>query len=118
MQITETERRDRLIKWLEDIYREVQQLLVNEHLFWELQKIVKENDNFKDASGLFTRWIADGFKNSSMIAVRRQVKLDKHFSPRLFGGNQKVPRTGFTRALYEPLRGKGKVCRPDGRTQL
>ena len=77
MQITETERRDRLITWLEDIYREVQQLLVNEHLFWELQKIVKENDNFKDASGLFTRWIADGFKNSLMIAVRRQVKLDK-----------------------------------------
>lgn len=72
--MTEAERRDRLIKWLEEIKREVEQLMVSEYLFWELQKIVSDNDNFKDASGLFTRWIADGFLQSSMMAIRRQVK--------------------------------------------
>ena len=74
--MTEEERRERLIKWLHDIKREVEHLLVSEYLFWELQKIVSENDKFRDASGLFTRWIADGFKQSSMMAVRRQVKLN------------------------------------------
>jgi len=75
--MTDEERRARLIKWLEEIYREVQQQLLNEFLFWELQKIVNENENFRDASGLFTRWVADGFKNSAMVAARRQIKLSK-----------------------------------------
>src|SRR5580698_7069294 len=72
--MTEAERRDRLIKWLDHIKREIEELLISEHLFWELQKIVTENDKFRDASGLFTRWIADGFRQSSMMAIRRQVK--------------------------------------------
>jgi hypothetical protein len=76
MLMTEKERRERLIKWLDDIKREVEQLLISEYLFWELQKIATENDNFRDASGLFSRWIADGFRQSSMMAVRRQVKLN------------------------------------------
>jgi len=75
MRMTETARRERLVKWLDEIKREIQQLLVSEYLFWELQKIVTENDEFRDASGLVTRWIADGFKQSSMMAVRRQIKL-------------------------------------------
>ena len=44
MQMTEAQRRERLIKWLEQIYRDVQQLLINDHLFWELQEIVRSND--------------------------------------------------------------------------
>jgi hypothetical protein len=77
MHMTEEERRARLIKWLEEIYREVQQQRINEFIFWELQKIVNENENFRGASGLFTRWMADGFKNSAVIAARRQIKFDK-----------------------------------------
>jgi hypothetical protein len=61
--MTEAERRDRLISWLEEIKRGVEQLKVSEYLFWELQEIVRQNDNFRDASGLFTRWIADGFSS-------------------------------------------------------
>jgi hypothetical protein len=74
--MTEAERRDRMIRWLDEIKREVEQILVSEYLFWELQKIVIENDKFRDVSGLFTRWIADGFRQSSMMAVRRQVKIN------------------------------------------
>jgi hypothetical protein len=75
--MTLEQRRNRLIKHLERIAAEVQQLLIGDHLFWELQKIVRENDMFRNASGLFTRWIAEGYAQSAVLGVRRQSKLNR-----------------------------------------
>ena len=75
--MTDAERLIRLIKWLETIYADVQQLLLDDHLFWEFQKIVEHNDEFLKASGLFTRFIATGYIRSAAIGVRRQAKSDK-----------------------------------------
>jgi hypothetical protein len=73
--VTETERRDRLIQWLKVIYGDVQHLMINDHLFWEFQEVVHNNDRFKSASGLFTQFIATSYTQSAAVGVRRQAKL-------------------------------------------
>ena len=73
--MTETERRDRLIQWLKVIYGDVQHLMINDHLFWEFQEVVHNNDRFKSASGLFTQFIATSYTQSAAVGVRRQAKL-------------------------------------------
>jgi hypothetical protein len=72
--MTEEEQRARLIQRLDKIYSQVQQLLVNDHIFWEFQRVVSENAHFLRASGLFTRWVADGYVHSAVIGLRRQIK--------------------------------------------
>jgi hypothetical protein len=72
--MTEAERRERVIKWLEQIFADVQRLLINDHIFWKLQEVVSANDEFLKASGLFTQWIAEGYSKSALISLRRQAK--------------------------------------------
>lgn len=72
--MTEVERRERLISWLETIYSDVQDLIVDDHLFWCLQGIVGANPRFKDTPGRFTQWIAASYVQSTAVGVRRQAK--------------------------------------------
>lgn len=74
--MNEEERRHRLIQWLETIFQDVQDLLLDDYIFWELQKVVETNANFKEASGLFTQWMASSFVQATAVGVRRQVKVD------------------------------------------
>lgn len=74
--MNEKERRDRLIQWLEIIFQDVQDLLLDDHIFWELQKVVEANPEFTEASGLFTQWIASSFVQATAVGVRRQAKVD------------------------------------------
>jgi hypothetical protein len=69
-----TERRARLIQWLEIIFNDVQDLLLDNHIFWELQEIVRKNPRFKEAPGLFTQWMASAFVQATAVGVRRQAK--------------------------------------------
>jgi hypothetical protein len=79
--MTEPERRRRLIQWLEAIYGDVQHMMVNDYLFWEFQKVVRANDNFKNASGLFTKFLAESYTQSAAVGIRRHAKLsDDGFS--------------------------------------
>jgi hypothetical protein len=73
--MNETERRNRLLQWLEIIYTDVQDLLLDDYLFWELQDIVAKNSEFRKAHGLFTQWMASSYIQSSAVGVRRQAKL-------------------------------------------
>jgi hypothetical protein len=70
----EGERRVRLVEWLGKIYSDVQDLLVADYVFWEFQKIVDDNPRFKEASGLFTEWMASNFINATAVGVRRHAK--------------------------------------------
>jgi hypothetical protein len=77
MQMILEDRRARLITRLDTIVTELKQLLISDHLFWQLQEIVRSNENFKDQPGLFTRWIAENYSRAAAIGVRRQSKLNK-----------------------------------------
>jgi hypothetical protein len=72
----EPARRVRLIDWLHVIFRDVQDLLLDDHVFWELQEVVRRNPQFSTASGLFTRWIASAFVQATAVGVRRQAKAN------------------------------------------
>lgn len=74
--MNESARRARLIEWLKVIVEEVQELLLDDHVFWELQDIIRSNPRFSTASGLFTQWMASAFVQATAVAVRRQAKAD------------------------------------------
>src|SRR5262245_17028300 len=76
--MTEVERRARLITWLSSIYEDVQDLLVDDHIFWALQNVVVANPAFKNSSGLFTQWMASSFVQATAAGVRRQAKSDEN----------------------------------------
>jgi hypothetical protein len=78
--VTEIERRERLIEWLEIVFADVQHLLLNDHVFWEFQKVVGQNDQFLSASGLFTQFVAEAYAQSAAVGVRRHAKIDDSIS--------------------------------------
>jgi hypothetical protein len=75
------ERRDRLVEWLEAVFKDVQDLLLDDYIFWALQKVIGANPRFTEASGLFTQWMALSFVQATAVGVRRQAKInDDSFS--------------------------------------
>jgi hypothetical protein len=69
------ERRVRLIGWLEVARKEVENLLLRHHIFEELQSIVRSNNRFASASGLFNEWVALSYAQSATVGVRRHLKV-------------------------------------------
>jgi hypothetical protein len=74
MQMTIDERRSRLIEWLEIIKKDLHVLLLDQFIFYELQKIIRQNPRFDGCPGQFTRWMASGYAQAAAVGVRRQVK--------------------------------------------
>lgn len=72
--MTIDQRRLRLINWLDVITHDVQWLLIDQFIFYELQKIVRQNPRFAECDGLFTRWMASGFAQASALGIRRHAK--------------------------------------------
>jgi HEPN superfamily AbiU2-like protein len=68
------QRRYRLIGWLDAIRADVEDLILDQHLFWKVQAIIKGNPRFTGEPGLFTHWMASSFAQASAIGVRRQAK--------------------------------------------
>jgi hypothetical protein len=77
--MTIDQRRLRVIGWLDVITNDVQWLLIDQHIFYELQKIVRQNPRFAECDGLFTRWMASGFAQASALGIRRQARYDKRY---------------------------------------
>ena len=74
--MNESDRRTRLIQWLEAILKDIQDLLLDDYIFWELQSLVAANPNFKESPGLFTQWMASCFIQATATGVRRQAKIN------------------------------------------
>jgi len=68
------QRRERLIAWLEVIRDDVQDLLREHHIFWEIQSLIRANPRFAGSSNLVNQWMASAFAKSSSVGVRRQAK--------------------------------------------
>jgi hypothetical protein len=77
--MTLDQRRARLSDWIEIIKSDVQGLLLDQFIFYELQKIVRDNPRFTESPGLFTRWMASGFAQASAVGIRRQARYDKRY---------------------------------------
>jgi hypothetical protein len=102
--MTEEERRARLIQWLDVILKDVQDLLLDDHIFWEFQKLVDANPKFKESPGLFTQWMASSFIQATATGVRRQAKINDDSSSlaRFLAEVEKYPNL-VSRAHYMSL---------------
>lgn len=63
-------------KWLKVIHDEVQRLVINKHIFWEVQKIIETNPRIHQPSAFYT-YLGDTYASHAVMGVRRQLKVDK-----------------------------------------
>lgn len=61
---------------LERIYVEIRGLRVNQHIFWEVQRMIRENPNLKKPSS-FYGWMGNMYAAAMPAAVRRLIDLRK-----------------------------------------
>jgi len=62
-------------KWLKVIHDDIQSLLINRNIFWEVQKIIRNNKDIQKPSS-FYQYLGDTYVAYSAIAIRRQIKHD------------------------------------------
>lgn len=63
------------IRWLDSIKMDIQKLIDYRHIFWEVQKIIRENNVDREPSSFFS-YIGDTYVAYSIMAIRRQIKID------------------------------------------
>lgn len=61
--------------WLSTIHGEIQGLLVNRHIFREVQAIIQANPKIQLASS-FYQWMGNTYATAAVIGVRRQLDKD------------------------------------------
>jgi hypothetical protein len=113
--MTVDKRRERAREWIDTIYSEVQNTVVDNHIFWEVQRIRSSNPRLSETGSVFWQWMIQAFAHSTAIAIRRQVKKDDQSVSlhRLLAEMRDFPDV-FDRAyfvsLYRPeLRSRGNV---------
>ena len=64
-------------RWLaDDIRGEIEELVTNKHIFWEIQKMINDNLNIQEPCS-FNWFIGQTYSDYGVIAVRRQIKCNK-----------------------------------------
>jgi len=76
--MTLEERLARLKEWLGKIYGSVTEAVVNQHVFWEVQDIIRVNRQLQNTSSVFYDWMGSTFIHSTVLSVRRQLDTDKN----------------------------------------
>jgi hypothetical protein len=74
--VTIDERRERARQWLEQIYVDVQDLILDDYMFWEVQQIIRDNPTLTTMRSHFFHWMMAAHVESAAIGIRRQIKLD------------------------------------------
>lgn len=72
--MTIDQRRDRAREWLRKIRADVQDLLLDSHVFWEVQEIIRGNPRLSAARNYFFHWLMAAHVEATVIGIRRQVK--------------------------------------------
>ena len=63
-------------RWLTEIRGEIEELVTNKHIFWEIQKMIDNNPNIQEPCS-FNWFIGKTYSSYGVIAIRRQIKFDK-----------------------------------------
>jgi hypothetical protein len=58
-------------RWIKIIYGEIQDLLINRYIFWEVQKIIKSNPKIQIGSAFYD-WMGIIYPTAMSMGVRRQ----------------------------------------------
>jgi hypothetical protein len=73
---TDADRLGRMTEWVKTIEAEVGDVLLQHHIFWQVQDIILNNPQLTNARSHFFEWMGDVFVASAAAAVRRQVDND------------------------------------------
>jgi len=65
---------DKWIRWLEVIHDDIQKLVINRNIFWEVQKIIEDNKRIQKPSS-FYNYLGDTYVAYVAIGIRRQIKI-------------------------------------------
>ena len=63
------------LQWLNVVHDDIQQLLIKRNIFWEVQDIVKTNNELRKPSSFYS-YLGDTYVAYIAIGIRRQVKVD------------------------------------------
>jgi len=63
-------------KWLLVIHDDIQQLVMDKHVFWTVQEIIKDNPDIQKGS-YFYSYLGNTYVSHAVIGVRRQIKIDR-----------------------------------------
>jgi hypothetical protein len=74
--MTDLERLQRVLQWLDIISSEVIELITNNYIFWEVQSIIRANPRLQKAESAFYEWMGSVFAHSAAMGVRRQASLN------------------------------------------
>jgi hypothetical protein len=104
--MTDEERLKRALGWLDTIAADVVELLINNYVFGELQKIIRVNQKLQQSESIFFEWMGSVFAHSAAVGVRRQAAVnDQSISlRRLLVELQKYPyliTRQYHRGLYK-----------------
>ena len=77
VEMTEEERRERAIKWLESIYEDYAKTAFDHSIFWEVNKMF-DSPKLKKLDGTFLNWMLRVYTDSVALAIRRQVESNRY----------------------------------------
>ncbi|MBI2681536.1 MAG: hypothetical protein HYX25_11095 [Candidatus Solibacter usitatus] len=60
-------------KWLNVIHDDVRDLYIRNDLFWQLQRVLNDNDQLANSQNIFLFWVNSLFIESITMAIRRQL---------------------------------------------
>jgi hypothetical protein len=100
---------EKWIRWLEIIKGEVSELVIAQHTFHEVQKIIKSNTRLHQPNSFYD-YLSRTYVSHAVIGLRRQVKCDDQSisMARLFTEMIETPQT-FSRSYYVGLYEKSAV---------
>lgn len=100
------EKEQLLNKWLETACKEITQLKVNDHIFWEVQDIIKQSKNLKGRGGSFFQWMGHSYISDVTVRLRRVTDTRSNSRSFLkFLERLKTEPTLLTRERYVSLYG-------------
>jgi hypothetical protein len=68
---------EELDRWLTVLDQQVRSARINQHIFWEIQRIIRSNPKI-DKPNDFYGWMAEMYAAAASVAVRKMVDIDKH----------------------------------------
>src|SRR5436853_5225684 len=75
--VTEQELLKRWLGWIRRIDTEIREFFLHNHIFWEVQSIIRNNERLSKTPSQFFEWMVEQFVYSSTMFVRRQADKTK-----------------------------------------
>jgi Ni,Fe-hydrogenase III component G len=80
--------------WMETIHDDIRDAYIQHDLFWQFQDMIRENERLANSQSVFLYWLNMLFKDSIVMAVRRQIDRDNK-SISLFAGSSRTRPSQF-----------------------